>query len=67
MAVWNDEAFLHPYHVIPSVEFLSASVEMRHFLESHTLMEQHTVVCEKSVGMFFVGYAGIHVSDALPA
>ena len=39
MAVWNDEAFLHPYHVIPSVEFLSASVEMRHFLESHTLME----------------------------
>lgn len=67
LTVGNGEAFLHPYHVIPSVEFLSASVEMRHFLKSHTLMEADAVVCEEGVGVCGKRYAGIHVPDAAPA
>ena len=56
---------LHPYHVVPAVEFATAEVEMCYTLVAHTLMEANTLMGEVFILVFDVGNAGIHVEDAL--
>ncbi len=53
--------FLHPNHIIPAVELLSAKVEMCYFLVAKLLMEADAVQRQVFILSLDVGNTGVHV------
>ena len=54
---------LHPYHVVPSAELMSAFMECAHFGISHMFMEMLTVSGKGLILFYGISYACIQVDD----
>lgn len=56
--------FLHPYHVVPAVEFISAFVKFPHFGKAHVRVKIRAVVIQEFILFFCISDAGIKVFNA---
>ena len=59
------DKFLHPDHIIPSVEFITAFIEFSYQAVTHVSVEFYAVFIQVFIFCGGISDAGIHVQDSL--
>ena len=59
------DKFLHPYHIIPAAEFVTALMEPSDKAVPHMFMEPDAVQGQIFVFLFRIGNTGVKVQDVL--
>ena len=57
------DQLLHPDHIIPVVEFVTAFMELTYKTISHMSVKFHTVFVKMFIFLWRIGNAGIHIND----
>ena len=59
------DKFLHPNHIVPLVELVTALFECADKSETHMLVELHTVVCQMPIFIVRIRNTSIHIKNVL--